>query len=129
MEKKREQTEKKFEQKVEKLEAKFERKVEKTEKRPSVHATSTAATPLMLEIGARGNVFLRGFVASNASSTIGVQSWGGVWNVRIASTTRLLAHATTTPDFLVGDYVGVEGIVSTSTPFTIDARVMRDRTP
>src|SRR3989338_3258679 len=119
-----------FESKIDKLEVEVERKVGKIEHRPRPpHATSTPATPFILEIGARGHVFMRGFVTTSASSTIGMQSWGGVWNVRIASTTRLLAHATTTPDFLIGDYIGIEGAMSTGTPFTIDATLLRDRTP
>jgi len=130
MEKKHEQIENKFERKIDKLEVEVERKVGKIEHRPRPpHATSTPATPFILEIGARGHVFMRGFVTTSASSTIGMQSWGGVWNVRIASTTRLLAHATTTPDFLIGDYIGIEGAMSTGTPFTIDATLLRDRTP
>ena len=96
-----------FEERIAKVESKFEKKEEKKEN----HATST---PLfMIEIG---------------TSTLSVKSWGGPWTVNVASTTIINSENHLISDIHVGDYVGIKGKVSTTSDFTIDARLIRDRT-
>ena len=111
-----------FEERIAKVESKFEKKEEKKEN----HATST---PLfMIEIGGRSNAVMRGAVLSNGTSTLSVKSWGGQWTVNVASTTIINSENHLIYDIHVGDYVGIKGKVSTTSDFTIDARLIRDRT-
>jgi hypothetical protein len=112
---------------------------------PTTTSTSTtpASTPvpvppiiqkgeMKLEIGPRGRVLIRGNVEAVGADYVMIKSWGGVWRVRVSSDTEVLPRVLgTTSDiihYVIGDYVGAEGVVSTAEGWTINAKVIRDRT-
>jgi hypothetical protein len=97
----------------------------------TVAPASTVANPSqVLNIGEKGNVLLRGTIASISHGTITVNSWGGVWTINIPSSASIYPVGTTdyTTQFQVGDFVGLEGTVSTSANWTINATFVRDWT-
>jgi hypothetical protein len=85
---------------------------------------------MVLEVGPKGNVLLRGVVDSvglervNSNSII-VKSWGGSWIINISSDTKLMP-GTDLSQFKVGDFVGVQGMVSQNSAWTIDATLVRN---
>ncbi len=97
-------------------------------------ATTPPANPheFRLEIGPRGNAFLRGTLVSVGSSSVIVKTWGGNWTILVSQETEILPRITGAISdisyFETGDYIGVQGAVDTSLPFTIHAKVLRDRT-
>src|SRR3989338_309208 len=145
---------KNMERKIEKMQDKIDKEKEKLEKRfdkmfgggfwngtttnaTTTHAKSTPPkkdhpkkdeTPFVLNIGGQGHIVLRGDIEGVASSSLSVRSWGGLWTGGIASSTKIISKNTNLADFKVGDYVGVQGKVSTTTNLLIDATIIRDRT-
>lgn len=115
----------KMEKKRDSLEAKFETKTEKFEAK---HLRNATSTPFILDVGHRGHAVLRGIVSGNASSTLSVKSWGGTWNVLVASTTALHPKGEVITDIKVGDYIGVIGTVVLDMTLTIAAKNITDRT-
>lgn len=106
-------------------------------------ATSTTPTPapvppviqkgeMKLEIGPKGHTLIRGNVVSVGADHVMIKSWGGTWKVKVSASTEVLPRVTGTitdlTKFVVGDYAGAQGIVSTTEAWTIDAKVIRDRT-
>ena len=100
--------------------------------------TSPAATMVMLpvpanakatvvDIGANGNVLLRGTIDSVAANSLTVKSWGGDWTVNIPSSATLMPTTDMT-QFSVGDFVGVTGTVDSSSSWTVSATLVRDWT-
>jgi hypothetical protein len=87
---------------------------------------------MRLDIGARGRVLIRGNVDSIGTDYVMIKSWGGLWKVKVSSSTevlpRVLGNAGDIAKYVIGDYVGAEGVVSTTENFTINAKVIRDRT-
>lgn len=84
-----------------------------------------------LEVGPKGQALLRGHIVSVSGSTIVVKSWGGQWTVVVGSGTEILprrGQAANLSDFLPGDYVGVSGTISASSPNSVNAKVIRNRT-
>ncbi len=101
----------------------------------NAQTTETTATPSsgehsILNVGPQGRVLMRGTIASVSSGIITVNSWGGVWTVNVSSSAKVLPAAANNDitQFKTGDFVGVQGTVSTSANFTIDASLVRDWT-
>lgn len=86
---------------------------------------------MILQVGPKGEVLLRGVLVSATAGVITVKSWGGVWTVNIPTTAEVLPVAVNNDvtKFVVGDYIGVQGYMSTSESWTINAKVVRNREP
>ncbi|MBX4200919.1 hypothetical protein KW786_02200 [Candidatus Parcubacteria bacterium] len=80
---------------------------------------------MVLEVGPKGNVLLRGTVVSVGTATVVVKSWGGDWTVNVSSSTQLLPLSAMS-QFKVGDFVGAQGMMNTGAAWTVDAKVVRD---
>jgi len=100
----------------------------------SAQTTATAAQtapsqPMVVEIGQKGNVLLRGTVDSVGSGSLTVKSWGGDWTVNVPSSASVLpATAGGISGFQTGDFVGVQGAISESGNWAVDATLVRDWT-
>jgi hypothetical protein len=86
-----------------------------------------------LEIGPKGRVnIMRGNIESISGDTIRMRTWGGVWTVKVLPGTEIIPRASGTTSALarfgVGDYVGVQGTISTTADFTVEAKVFRNWT-
>lgn len=82
----------------------------------------------MVQIGPEGNALLRGVVSAVGTNSITVASWGGVWTINIGADTQIMPKNTSTSLALIapGDFVGVNGKIDTTQPWTVSARVVRD---
>lgn len=94
--------------------------------RADAQAKVSARQAMVLQVNPNGKILLRGTVTATTSDTLTLKSWGGSWSVKVSSNTEILPKGASIADFKQGDFVGVEGSVSTSADFTIDARVVRD---
>ena len=85
---------------------------------------------MTLQVGSSGRVMLRGTIDSVGANSLMVKSWGGSWTVNVIGATQILPangnHSITS--FKAGDFVGIQGTVSQSASWTIDATLVRDRT-
>jgi hypothetical protein len=85
------------------------------------------ASPMMVNIGPKGNALMRGIVVGAPSAgSIKVKSWGGSWEVNISATTKLMSVGGVIADFQDGDFVGVLGTISTDGSFVVDASIVRE---
>lgn len=93
--------------------------------------TSQIQKEMILQVGPKGEVLLRGVLVSATAGVITVKSWGGVWTVNIPTGAEVLPVIVNNDvtKFVVGDYVGVQGYMSTSESWTINAKVVRNREP
>src|SRR3989344_1839669 len=89
--------------------------------------SNTHPKPMIVQIGPEGKTLLRGTVSAVAASSIIVKTWGGDWTVNIGSSTQLTPGGSMS-QFKVGDFVGVQGMASTSGTFLIDATLVRNWT-
>jgi hypothetical protein len=80
------------------------------------------AQRMVLEVNPNGKVLMRGTVVTTATGTVTVQSWGGNWIVNVLPTSTLVPGTGMT----TGDFVGVQGQINTTAPWTIDATLVRD---
>ncbi len=83
---------------------------------------------MVLNIGPEGRVLLRGTISAVGTTSLTVKSWGGDWVVNVVPTTKLVPKSATIAQFAVGDFVGVNGLVSQSVLWTIDATLVRNWT-
>lgn len=83
---------------------------------------------MVLQIGPEGRVLLRGTVSAVGTNSLTVKSWGGDWTVNVPTTAQVLPQTTTLSQVVVGEFVGVQGVVSQTAPWTIDAKLMRNWT-
>ncbi len=92
--------------------------------------TTSASEQSMLQVGSAGKVLMRGTIASITSGGLTVTSWGGTWTVNVGTGAQVLPTAANNDltQFKVGDFVGVQGTVSQSANWTIDATLVRDWT-
>ncbi len=83
---------------------------------------------MVLQIGPKGEVLLRGTLVSASTGVITVKSWGGVWTVNIPAGAEIMPTAVNNDvtKFVIGDFIGVQGYMSTSENWTINAKVVRD---
>jgi hypothetical protein len=96
-----------------------------------VHGTTSVKAQLpILQVGSGGKVMLRGTIASISGNSLTVTSWGGPWTVNVDSGAEILPTAANKDitKFKTGDFIGVQGTVSQSANFTINATIVRDRT-
>lgn len=89
--------------------------------------SGTAKNPMVLQIGPAGHVLMRGTIQSVSSGSLTVKSWGGNWTVNLSSDTKIMPGGDISK-FSQGDFVGVQGKVSESGVWTIDASRIRDWT-
>jgi hypothetical protein len=91
---------------------------------------TTASEQPIIQVGAAGKVLFRGTIASISSTTLTVNSWGGTWTIDVASGASILPAAAngSISQFSTGDFVGVQGTVSQSANWTINATLVRDWT-
>ena len=91
--------------------------------------TSPASSqPTVLQVGAKGNVLLRGTIDSVSSGSVTVKSWGGTWTVSVPSSARVLPSGAALSSFQQGDFVGVQGTVDSNASWTVNATLIRDWT-
>jgi hypothetical protein len=104
---------------------------------PNIKIVSTDVKPMtikpqvmqkVLEIKPNGSVLIRGTVSAVGSDSVTVKTWGGAWTVKVSSTTELITTDKTLSSIAVGDYVGVQGTISETADYTVDAKVLRNRT-
>lgn len=88
---------------------------------------SSTVKPMVLEVGPRGNVLLRGTIETVSTNSIAVKSWGGSWVINILTDTQLMPGSDMT-QFQVGNFVGVQGSINTTAAWTVDAKLVRDWT-
>lgn len=91
-------------------------------------SAAVSSQPMVLEIGPAGRVLMRGTISAVGTNSLTVKGWGGDWVVNIVSSTVLAPKAADMTQFAVGDFVGVQGMVSTSAAWTIDASLVRNWT-
>ncbi|MES2315383.1 MAG: hypothetical protein V4486_01455 [Patescibacteria group bacterium] len=84
-------------------------------------------SPMMINIGPKGNVMLRGKVVSidTSANSLVVKSWGGSWTIETTSSTNILSATKSISDFKADDVVGVIGSISKDGDFIITARILR----
>ena len=84
-------------------------------------------SPMIVNIGSKGNVLMRGIVVGAPSAdSIKVKSWGGSWDVKISGATKLMSVGAVIADFQDGDFVGVQGVIATDGSFVINANIVRE---
>jgi hypothetical protein len=95
-------------------------------------AKSAPAMPsqMVLQVGPAGKILLRGTIDAISNGSLTVKSWGGDWTVNVSNNTQVLpaAAGNDITKFKQGDFVGIQGTVSTTANWTIDAAVVRDWT-
>ncbi len=89
--------------------------------------SSGNSSPMIVNIGPSGNVLMRGIVVgAPGTDSIKVKSWGGSWEVKISTVTKLISASGAIADFQDGDFVGVLGAISTDGSFVINASIVRE---
>lgn len=89
--------------------------------------SSGNSSPMIVNIGPNGNALVRGIVTGTPSSTmLEVESWGGTWEVNVATSTQIISVNRAMSDLHDGDFVGVLGTISTDGSFVIDAKIVRE---
>ncbi|MDE1970257.1 MAG: hypothetical protein KGI50_01640 [Patescibacteria group bacterium] len=91
---------------------------------------TTLSQPMVLQVGSAGKTLLRGTIDSVGTGTLTVKSWGGSWTINVGTGTHILPNAVGNDltQFKAGDFVGVQGVMSQSGNWTIDATLVRDWT-
>src|SRR3989344_4610541 len=93
--------------------------------RADAQAKLAASRAMVLQVNPQGRVLIRGTVVATSTNSVTLKSWSGNWTVNVSSGTEVLSKGATLADFQSGDFVGAEGAVSSTTDFTLDARVVR----
>ncbi len=87
----------------------------------------SSSNPMVVNIGPKGNVLMRGIVVGTpGADSIKVKSWGGSWEVKISTTTKLMSVGGVIADFQDGDFVGLLGVISTDGSFVVNASIVRE---
>jgi hypothetical protein len=96
----------------------------------SGNGSPSAVTANVLQVQAGGQALLRGTIDSIGSNSLMIKSWCGDWTVNVGASAQILPAAVgrDLTQFKTGDFVGVQGMVSQTANFTIDATLVRDRT-
>jgi hypothetical protein len=92
-------------------------------------AFAQSTSPMSVSIGTNGHATLRGTVTAAASSSVSVKSWGGVWTVQIAATTKVTPHqgaANDVSSIKIGDTISVKGTAVADAGLTIRAKTVND---
>lgn len=88
-----------------------------------------AQPQMMVNINPSGHAALRGTIDSVGANSLAVKSWGGLWTVNIASSTksvRKFGGAANLSEFQKGDWVEAQGKINESAVWTIDATMVRN---
>lgn len=93
------------------------------QRQQSIRSTETA--PVIITIGANGEVMLRGKITAVTGDSISVKSWGAPWTVKITTNTKIMSVGKVLSDFKIGDFIGVQGTMN-ETDFIISANVLRN---
>lgn len=98
--------------------------------------TSAPAAPMMrdktdqqmiVQISPDGKVLLRGKVDAVSTNSLTVKSWGGDWVAVVNSSTKL-APGLSLSQFMVGDFVGVQGSINQDASWAVNATTVRNWT-
>ena len=92
-----------------------------------IHTEEIKLPQMVVQIGPDGRTLLRGTIDTVGSTSLTVKSWGGNWIINISSSTKLMP-TTDISKFKAGDFVGVQGVATTSGTWAIDASLIRDWT-
>lgn len=93
--------------------------------------TNGTVTPkIVLDVNGNGRVLLRGTISNIGGNSLTVNGWGGPWTINVGSNTQILppAAGNNLSRFKTGDFVGVQGTINQTSPWTIDATLVRDWT-
>jgi len=74
------------------------------------------------------SILVRGFVESVEGDILRVRTIGGVWNVSITPSTSYVSLNSKRPMISVGDFVGIQGVISQAQDNTFTAMLFRNRT-
>ncbi len=74
------------------------------------------------------SILVRGFVESVEGDILRVRTIGGVWNVSITPPTSYVSLNSKRPMIRVGDFVGIQGVISQAQDNTFTAMLFRNRT-
>lgn len=86
----------------------------------------TTTIPMLIKVNPDGTIIMRGTVVSVGSSSLVVRSRGGSWNIQTGSSTRIMnGKGVGLAGLIAGDFVGISGVISELTDWTIDADVVR----
>jgi hypothetical protein len=87
-------------------------------------------TQTVVQVDSSGRALLRGTIDAVNGRTLTVKSWGGDWTLNVNASAEILPASVgqDLTQFKNGDFIGVQGIVSQTAVWTIDASVVRDRT-
>lgn len=99
-----------------------------TNTKPITQMRGDGGQQAVLQVGPDGKVLMRGTIVSVGTTSLVVKSWGGEWTVNVSADTNLAPLTTGISQFTVGEFVGVQGIVSQSAAWTIDAKLVRNWT-
>ncbi|MHB8660404.1 MAG: DUF5666 domain-containing protein [Minisyncoccota bacterium] len=91
-------------------------------------AVTAPTNQMVLQVGPKGHILLRGTIDSVSASSITVKSWGGDWTVNVSSSAQVMPQGAALSSFQQGDFVGVQGTVDQSASWTVDATLVRDWT-
>ncbi len=87
------------------------------------------AHPMALTVSASGQAMLRGTLQSIGSNFVVVTSWGGNWTINVNSSTTFVRRFGGTSgllEFVIGDNIQVNGKISQSAVWTIDAKNIKN---
>jgi hypothetical protein len=97
----------------------------------NVSALAPTPAPVVIVAGSAGDVLIRGIVRSATTDSVVIQSWGGPWTLRMISGGSVIAGAASAEDMsgiAAGDFIGAQGHISATEPYTVDVTLMRDWT-
>lgn len=83
----------------------------------------------LVNINPSGGAVLSGKLKSKNLDSLVISSWGGDWAINIASTTKITKRTdgkVNLSDLLVGDMLQITGKVNTTSPWTVNARAVKD---
>jgi hypothetical protein len=83
----------------------------------------------IVNINPSGGAVLSGKLKSKNLDSLVISSWGGDWVITIASTTKITKRTdgkVNLSDLLAGDMLQITGKVNTTSPWTVNARAVKD---
>jgi hypothetical protein len=89
-------------------------------------ASSTLPFKMKLEVALSGKAHVTGKVESISGDSFRLSTWGGVWTVKTATSTKY-SNKGTLALIKVGDYVQVQGKVSSTEATTLEAQHINDK--
>jgi hypothetical protein len=104
-----------------------------TDTQPETWEGISTPAPMVIEIDEAGHALVRGSVESVSQNTLTITSWGKIWTIHTDAQSKVIpsvegAQAGDLSAISTGDFVGAEGMLSTTVDFTIEADLVRDWT-